>query len=142
MIARVGASVSLSLAIAAGAAVLIHRPEHLPVAVEISKPGPRTALAERPAPVPTPAVPWPEPEVRAVETKPTSVGKIVQKTTRKRPDSAFTEARNGETLAEVAERVYGTGIDLRAFWKVNRDQLATMDAPIRAGMVLRTPDLP
>jgi len=45
----------------------------------------------------------------------------------------------GETLAGVAARVYGPGGSVEGLWRANRDQVATADGPLRAGMLLRTP---
>ena len=56
-----------------------------------------------------------------------------------RPRSPFTEVGPGESLADVAARVYGTTASVPTIWKSNRDILAGQDAPLRAGMVLRTP---
>jgi hypothetical protein len=56
---------------------------------------------------------------------------------RSRP--SFTEVGQGESLTDVAVRVYGTSAAARSIWKSNRDILGGQDAPLRAGMVLRTP---
>ncbi len=57
------------------------------------------------------------------------------------PDSELTRVLEGEAFRDVARRVYGDTVELEAFWRINRDQLATMDAEVRAGMILRTPPL-
>ncbi len=59
----------------------------------------------------------------------------------RRPGSPFTLAEPGETLADVAARVYGPSGDVRALWLANRDLVARPEAPLRPGMVLRTPSL-
>jgi hypothetical protein len=56
---------------------------------------------------------------------------------RSRP--AFTEVGQGESLTDVASRVYGTGAAARTLRQSNRDLLGEQEAPLRAGMVLRTP---
>jgi nucleoid-associated protein YgaU len=55
------------------------------------------------------------------------------------PRSPFTTANPGESLSDVAERVYGSPEAARTLWLANRDQLASPDAPLRPGTLLRTP---
>jgi nucleoid-associated protein YgaU len=55
------------------------------------------------------------------------------------PRGAFTQARAGETLDDVAVRVYGTADAARSLWLANRDLLDRADAPLRPGTLLRTP---
>jgi hypothetical protein len=57
----------------------------------------------------------------------------------RRPDSAFTETQPGETLADVAVRIYGTPDATRALWHANRDQVADPNAALAEATVLRTP---
>jgi hypothetical protein len=45
----------------------------------------------------------------------------------------------GETLTDVATRVYGSADATEAVWKANRDQIARIDSPLVRGMLLRTP---
>lgn len=52
---------------------------------------------------------------------------------------AFTRVDDGETLADVARRVYGPSGKVDVLWKANRDQLLTPEAPLSGGMLLRTP---
>lgn len=52
---------------------------------------------------------------------------------------AFTKTRRGESLAEVAERVYGTRTAVDSLWRANRDVLIAPDDPIEEGLILRTP---
>jgi nucleoid-associated protein YgaU len=69
----------------------------------------------------------------AARTRPVSRVALVEER------SAFTEVRAGETLDQVARRVYGDGAQSETLWRVNRDLLETADTPVRAGMLLRTP---
>lgn len=52
---------------------------------------------------------------------------------------AFTKTKVGESLANVAERVYGTKSAVDSLWRANRDVLNSPDDPIEAGLILRTP---
>jgi hypothetical protein len=55
------------------------------------------------------------------------------------PQHPFTAVRQGETLRDVAIRVYGSADDLDSLWRANRDVLPRKDSPLAAGSVLRTP---
>lgn len=55
------------------------------------------------------------------------------------PRGAFTTVRDGEDLAAVARRVYGSEDEASTLWRANRDQLDREDAPLRPGALLRTP---
>lgn len=52
---------------------------------------------------------------------------------------AFTQARGGETLFDLARRVYGTADEAEELWRANRDTLDRIDSPIPEGAMLRTP---
>lgn len=55
------------------------------------------------------------------------------------PRGAFARVDVGETLADVARRVYGSPGKVDQLWRANRDQLSSPEAPLSAGMLLRTP---
>jgi hypothetical protein len=55
------------------------------------------------------------------------------------PRSAFTRVAAGESLSDVAVRVYGTPDAANTLWLVNRDLIDRRDAPLSVGMLLRTP---
>ena len=55
------------------------------------------------------------------------------------PRAAFTVVQKGETLKDVAVRVYGSSDRLDSLWRANRDVLPRSDSPLTAGAVLRTP---
>lgn len=55
------------------------------------------------------------------------------------PRPAFTRVAAGESLSDVAVRVYGTPDAASTLWLVNRDLIDRRDAPLTVGMLLRTP---
>jgi nucleoid-associated protein YgaU len=55
------------------------------------------------------------------------------------PHSAFTQVGEGESLTDVAVRVYGTSEATSALWRANRDIIARRETPLEVGLVLRTP---
>jgi hypothetical protein len=55
------------------------------------------------------------------------------------PRSAFTTVKEGESLDDVALRVYGSADQAEALWRANRDLLPRRDSSLRAGAALRTP---
>jgi hypothetical protein len=55
------------------------------------------------------------------------------------PRGAFTVSRAGESLADVASRVYGSRDDANRLWRANRDVLDHADVALHAGTLLRTP---
>jgi hypothetical protein len=55
------------------------------------------------------------------------------------PHDAFTVANQGETLRDVALRVYGSPDEAEALWRLNRDLVGRRDVPLPAGTLLRTP---
>lgn len=129
MIARAGTCVTLSLVIVIVASVVLHRPDRAR-----SRPEARAVAGfDKDARAPSPVAP--------ARTQPSVTAKTPSAVSANRPKNAFDRVRDGESLADVARRVYGEGADLEAFWKVNRDQLASPEAEVRPGMVLRTPAL-
>ena len=129
MIARAGTCVTLSLAIVVVACIVLHRPDRPRAGLEVRSGTASKSDAKAQTPV-APASP-----------KPSGTAKSSSQVPANRPKAAFDRVRDGETFADVARRVYGDGADLEAFWKVNRDQLASTGAEVRPGMVLRTPAL-
>jgi hypothetical protein len=57
----------------------------------------------------------------------------------RRPRDPFTDVESGESLDDVALRIYGSTEAAKALWIANRDQVESPNAPLRAGMLLRTP---
>jgi hypothetical protein len=98
---------------------------------------PRTPPAESPRDRDSPG---PEDRVVGLENAsgpPRKVPKLPKRSVRARGD--FTVVEPGETLADVAERVYGSNRAAESLWKANRDQLGTLESPLQAGTLLRTP---
>lgn len=55
------------------------------------------------------------------------------------PRSAFTDVNEGESLVDIARRVYGSSQALERLRTANRDLLGEGQAVLSRGMVLRTP---
>ena len=55
------------------------------------------------------------------------------------PRPSFAVVEPGESLADVAARVYGSEGAAEALWKANRDQVERVDSPLARGTLLRTP---
>lgn len=53
--------------------------------------------------------------------------------------SAFTQATEGESLTDVAVRVYGTSDAAKTLWMANRDLIERPETVLVAGTLLRTP---
>jgi nucleoid-associated protein YgaU len=87
----------------------------------------RAQAVERTRTAPAPALPDPNGQPQP------------PRTTAPRPRGAFTRVEPGETLAEIAARVYGSSASARTLWLANRDLIDSQDAPLRAGALLRTP---
>jgi hypothetical protein len=51
----------------------------------------------------------------------------------------FTQALDGETLRDVARRVYGSSEEAESLWRLNRDLLRRKEGTLPAGTLLRTP---
>ena len=114
-------------------------------------PSPRTSILKEAA-TPTPAR-KPEPSKRPAEPdrsvsgsrtslpggKASQTRKVVPRPPPPGPRSPFTVVESGETLADVATRVYGSPEAREAVWKANRDQIARIDSPLARGTLLRTP---
>lgn len=129
----------------------------VPVGAMMGEPAPRAARPDRPLrrtarthPTDEP----PRPPVRgatnragrdASSTHP--AGERTESTPRRRTvdrlaRAPFTVVGSGESIADVARRVYGTADDAGILWKANRDVLSAPDAVIEPGTVLRTPAAP
>ncbi len=55
------------------------------------------------------------------------------------PRPSFAIVGDGESLADVAARVYGSEDAAEALWKANRDQVERIDSPLARGTLLRVP---
>jgi hypothetical protein len=143
-----GASITLSFALVAVFAIILYQPEHppLPHAGEdiaarnaerptahpppVPPPTAAEALPAAPAPAPAPPVLLP---VATPNPTPNHQPAILP------AQEGFTQAREGETLRDVAVRVYGSADEAEALWRHNRDLVARRDATLSAGTLLRTP---
>lgn len=116
-------SLFAGLAIVAVTTVILYpRGEHRQQLAEVPRGRPEPASA--PSAAPTPESP------PATATLPSSPSPV---------RSSFTRVEDGESLAAVARRVYGPTADADRLWRANRDLLATREAPLVAGSLLRTP---
>ena len=150
-----GAGAVLSFVVVALVAVAFHRPETPLAAVRPARPieavAPPRDAPPPPLPRPTPGVPLPElspaPELPPRPPRPAPVPSQAPRPIRpasrrravRRPESAFALVEQGESLADVARRVYGSESEAESLWLANRDQLDGPSAPVHAGMLLRTP---
>jgi hypothetical protein len=55
------------------------------------------------------------------------------------PCDGFTQSLEGETLRDVAIRVYGSSDDAESLWRLNRDLLRRREGILPTGTLLRTP---
>ena len=157
---NVTASFGLSVVIVLFFAVALYHPDAPPISL---KPAPIAlneaptplAQAQAPATSPLPAAARADIAARSREGVPTAAhvpapqeapitGRSVAQTVSRRQAlpvarGAFTRARDGESLADVAQRIYGSSNSAQTLWTVNRDVLERPDSPLPAGALLRTP---
>jgi hypothetical protein len=110
-----------------------------PRPVARTAPPPSSGLARAPGPVLGPRKsegPVPEPE-----RSPDLTSRVDPPTRPSVPTSRppFAVVEPGESLSDVAARVYGSKDASEALWKANRDQVARVDSPLSGGTLLRTP---
>jgi hypothetical protein len=55
------------------------------------------------------------------------------------PCEGFAQALDGETLRDVAIRLYGSADETEAIWRLNRDLIRRREGILPAGTLLRTP---
>jgi nucleoid-associated protein YgaU len=82
---------------------------------------------------------FPTTEVRHRQAKTKSPNQVPKKPTPVTPRPAFAIVEQGETLAQVAVRVYGSNDATEALWQANRDQVERVDSPLARGTLLRVP---
>jgi nucleoid-associated protein YgaU len=126
---NVGASFGLSVLIVVFFAVALYQPDRPPPSASLAPLAPVEPLEARamePPPAP-PVKPAPRPAAAKAPPAPEARG-------------SFTVVRDGESLADVARRVYGDDRGGReSLWRANRDLVDRLDSPVPAGSVLRTP---
>lgn len=59
----------------------------------------------------------------------------------RKPVRPYTRVAAGETLGDVALRVYGSPAFQQKLWWSNRDQVRDARAPLEVGSILRTPEI-
>ncbi len=79
------------------------------------------------------------PDTQGSATPRPSVSTEPPKSVATSPRGPFTVVQAGETLVEVARRIYGTTDAAETLWRANRDQVAMIDSPLTRGTLLRTP---
>lgn len=165
---HLGATYVLSVAIVVAFAVLLHKSESPakptvesapPTQRTVNRTGPRpvssaplrSARAEPVAtvrPLPSPPTSKTKPASVVIQTsfgvKAASEPAVPRAAPPRTPKTAtrrggFATVGRGESLGDVAARVYGSATAADGLWRSNRDQLPTRDAPLREGMLLRTP---
>lgn len=96
----------------------------------------------KPSPSPTARGEAIEHEVVGDRARPSSGGSAEEKSSSPAPvppPSAFTHAKPGESLTDIAIRVYGSPDSARKVWMANRDLIDSLDAIPPDGTLLRTP---
>ena len=143
MIRHSGACVLLSTLILILAAVVLYRSEpptvlgsSSPTQVEAPPQTPSSPVSEvvEPAPIETPTR-------EKAESSPSRPENPSQSTAIRTPEAPFTLSEKGETLEDVARRIYGTSEVAESLRLFNRDLIQRVDSPIKTGSALRTPPL-
>ncbi len=106
--------------------------------IEKPKPEPSTVeITKRPEPASTKQAA--SSKSSAAPLLPPSGETAVKRSLPTAPKSPFTVVQEGEKLADVANRVYGTSDAAESLWRANRDQVSLIDSPLSRGTLLRTP---
>jgi hypothetical protein len=124
-----------------GGGLAVASPDHESSKTNPSAPSPSGAVTPQPSrPVVTASNR--RAQTPRIESPPTVARTIpVHRPTIREPGKrgAFTSVLEGETLADVASRVYGMQGDANVLWMANRDLVDRKDARLHPGMILRTP---
>ena len=144
---NVGASFGLSVLIVLCFAVALYQPDRATGKPQASKPEKLASKSVRVSKQP-PAFVATEPNrtplsktIRPVSQQAIEKNLKVAEGGSSGPRGAFTTARAGEKLEDVARRVYGIEGSAERLWKANRDLIdnASSKEPLRTGMLVRTP---
>ena len=132
-------SFALSFLLVAVAAVVFYQPDRPPPRVSAVGPNAK-AVPKTPSPSERPENNASTPKSPPVAvTVPPAAPKSQAKRPR-RPSSAFATVADGESLADVAARVYGLPEAAAVLFRANRDQIDRVDEKPPVGTVLRTPE--
>lgn len=126
-------SIALSFLLVAGTAAVFYQPD---------RPPPRVSAAGPKRIDPQPPSPARKPQTDAT-LKRSSLDSSAPRSAKpglRRPESAFATVQAGETLADLAARVYGSADLASVLFQANRDQLERLDDHLAPGTVLRTPE--
>ena len=125
---NVGASFGLSVLIVVFFAVILYQPDNpAPTAAAVASVEPLEA--HPPELSPTPPVASAARPATSNVARPVSVRSV-------EPRGPFTTVREGESLADVARRVYGRAGCVEVLWLANRDRLDRVDSPVTLGLDL------
>lgn len=105
----------------------LSRPSDAELAAPSDPPSRAGASSKPPRPIEASTRPSPPAPAIATRTKP------------RRPGASTTIILDGERLADVAIRIYGTPEAAATLWRANRDRLKGVDGPVSAGLLIRTP---
>ena len=120
--------------------------KRVPAAAADSRPlDSRTGRSEQPVALgsdrPGSRVPEVSARAKGRMQQPASTGLPRKPDSARSPRSAFTTARESETIEDVSSRVYGTPEHGELLWRANRDTLPKRNSPLARGMLLRTPSV-
>jgi hypothetical protein len=145
-----GATITLSFALVGLFAIILYQPEHPSPALPHDGQDVVVRNAEPPTDPPAPMPSLTAAEPLAAAPAPAAAPHVVLPVAASsRPPSqppvilpaqdGFTQAQEGETLSDVARRVYGSADEAEALWRLNRDLVRRRDEVLSAGTLLRTP---
>ncbi len=165
---HLGASITLSFGLVVLFAIALYQPEQTPLppagpevtAGKVERPEP---TPQAPLPELTPAEPLAgRPSsaaigvdaggmrpIAAADSRAEPVASVPSQSSTTRPErrsvpvlpprEGFTQVLEGETLRDVAVRVYGSSDEAESLWRLNRDLIRRKEGAVRAGTLLRTP---
>lgn len=108
---------------------------------EGAKPSPAAATPRREVEAPVPAIR--AVSGRAERPRPATAGSTAaDEPGRRLARAPFAVAGTGETITDIARRVYGTPDRAEALWRANRDVARGPGSTLAPGTLLHTPDLP
>jgi hypothetical protein len=164
---HLGASITLSFGLVFVFAIVLYQPEHAPLSragPEIAARKPEHPPPAPPAPLPalSPTEPLTVRPTQATfgsdagEMRPIAAASRIERAAARPPPSSarvgarrsaavlpptagFTRVLEGETLRDVALRLYGSSEEAESLWRLNRDLIRRKEGTLPAGTLLRTP---